>query len=401
MTPAIGFVLFWLAGAVADEAEADPRAGAWDRSVQLQLDGDLAGAERIMTRGWGSTPDNYWVSLRLAYLALLQGRADEAIRRYQALRTRPEAEGDRDVVRGHGSALAAKGWQLVNGGSAAKARAQFRQALAVDPDNASAVQGLTLIAPPPLASPELWTGLVGHSLGVYRYLGFALYGNLSVPVQDWFVVRVAGRYVSSARASGRSALSFGGRRESPWTLDEAYLSLARSKGLWGGEIVGARSATTGQATLWGGAGRLRVGTFWGGQLEAVYLRASGWARNVQVLPALYYWPVAAVGLQAGARLTHDDRGDSASANAGVSLRLSPLALHLRGHLGEERWAFAFDGPSLASFDAVTSYGGSATLLWSASESWRLAVQGEGERLRAEGAIGYYWSASIGVQYSVR
>jgi hypothetical protein len=201
--------------------------------------------------------------------------------------------------------------------------------------------------------------------------------------------------------SGRSALSFGGRRESPWTLDEEFVSLARAGGLLGGEIVGARSATTGQATLWGGAGRLRVGTFWGGQLEAAYLRASGWARNAQVLPALYYWPVASLGLQAGARLTHDDRGDSASAHAGVSLLFSPFVLHLRGHLGEERWAFAFDGPSLASFDAVTSYGGSATWLWSASESWRLAVQGEGERLRAEGAIGYYWSASVGVQYAIR
>ena len=51
----------------------EERAGAWDRSVEREIAGELSEAENIMTRAWGRSSDNYWVALRLAYLALLQG----------------------------------------------------------------------------------------------------------------------------------------------------------------------------------------------------------------------------------------------------------------------------------------------------------------------------------------
>jgi hypothetical protein len=217
-------------------------------------------------------------------------------------------------------------------------------------------------------------------------------------VGDLFVARLAGRYLSASRASGRSPWGFGNQGAAPWTLDEQFLTFARERAFLGGEVVGLRSGTTGRADIWGGAGRLRVGSVWGGVLEAAYLRASGVATNLQGRPALFYWPWPALGLQAGARLTKDDRGSSASAGAGLSLLLHPLALYLRGHLGVERWAFDFAGPSIASFDTETSYGGSALLQWSASKTLRLSLLGEGERLRDAGALGSYWSISAGLQY---
>jgi tetratricopeptide (TPR) repeat protein len=398
MNGALGLLVMMAAGAASAGGDEDARAGAWDRSVSLQVAGDLAGAEALMTRAWGAAPGNYWVSLRLAYLALLQGRAEEAVIRYQALRTRPEAADDTDVVRGHASAIAAVGWQLAKQGAASAARDHFRRALAIDPANQSAAEGLRGAAAAPIASPEVWTGYFEQSLGISRYRGWLLYGSLPLRVGDLFVARLAGRYLSASRASGRSPWGFGSQGAAPWTLDEQYLTFARERASLGGEVVGLRSGTTGRAAIWGGAGRLRVGSVWGGVLEAAYLRAAGVATNLQARPALFYWPWPELGLQAGARLTKDDRGSSASAAAGLSLLLHPLALHVRGHLGVERWAFAFEGPSIASFDPETSYGGSAMLEWLASPRLRLAVLGEGERLRDAGALGFFWSISAGVQY---
>jgi len=366
MNGVLGVLVLLSAGAASAGGDEDARAGAWDRSVSLQVGGDLAGAEAIMVRGWGSAPENYWVSLRLAYLALVQGRAEEAAARYQALRARPEAEDDPDVVRGHASAIAAVG----QGGAAAA----------------------------PVASPEAWAGYFEQSLGTSRHRGWLLYGSLPVRVGDLFVARLAGRYLSAARASGRSPWGFGNQGPAPWTLDEQFLTFAREQTFLGGEVVGLRSGTTGRAAIWGGAGRLRVGSAWGGVLEAAYLWASGVATNLQARPALFYWPWPELGLQAGARLTKDERGSSASAGAGLSLLLRPLALHLRGHLGVERWAFDFAGPSLASFDTETSYGGSALVQWSAGKRLVLSVLGESERLRDAGALGSYWSISAGLQY---
>jgi hypothetical protein len=122
------------------------------------------------------------------------------------------------------------------------------------------------------------------------------------------------------------------------------------------------------------------------------------ADNAQLRPALFYWPTPWLGMQAGARLTKDDRGDAVSANVGISLLLRPLAFHLRGHAGVERWAFELEGPSIASFDAQTTYGGSAALLWAIGKSLRLGLSVEGERLRDTGAIGHFWCISGGVQY---
>ena len=397
MTGAIGALLLLSVGAKGDVEDSNLRAGAWDRSVALQVAGDLPGAEAVMIRGWGRTPDNYWVLLRLAYLALLSERADEAAERYRSLRARPEAEDDPDVVRGHASALAARGWNLAKDGAITDARRRFRQALAIDPSNASASQGLSQVAPAPWLTPALWGGYFAQTLGATRYRGWALYGTLPAHIGDVLVVRLTGRYLAASPVSGRSPWAFGREASSSWALDEQYVSLLRERRILGGEVVGVRSHMTGR-TILGGGGRLRVGDAWGGMVEAAYLRARGLGTNLQLRPSLFYWPLPMLGLQAGARLTKDDRGNSASAAAGLSLLLGPVAIHLGGHLWAERWAFDFAGPSLASFESEASYGGNVTLRWSVEKSLQLAMQVEGERLRDAGALGEYWCASAGVQY---
>jgi hypothetical protein len=351
-------------------------------------------------QGWGEQPDNYWVGLRLAYLALLQERYPEARARYQSLRELPEAEGDRDVVRGHASAIAGMGWGFVKQGATADARAAFRQALSIDPANPSAQLGLKTIPSLPVAIPEFWTGMTGQTLGTSGTLGWAAYANLPVRLGDLLVLRVAGRYVKAWPSSGRSRWALSNQEASGWTLNEEYLGLAHDSRSLGFELIGARSDTSVSQAILGGAGRLRVGSTVGVTVESAILSASGVATNIQARPMVFTWLGQHVGLQAGARLTWDDRGHSVSVSSGASAVFESLGFHLLGHVGDERWAFGFAGPSVMSFTSPASYGGSATLIWSATKNLRLALQGEGERLHQETATGVYWSVSGGIQFAL-
>ena len=384
--------------AIAGEGDdVDPRASAWDRSVALETKGDLAGAEQIMVRGWGEQPDNYWVRLRLAYLALLQQRNGEARSRYQSLRGSPEAEGDKDIARGMASAIAGGGWILAGKGSVTDARAAFSEALALDPKNQSARVGLDKIPALPIAEPEVWTGVVGQSFGRKNSEGFALYGHVPVRLSDRLSLRVAGRYILFPQMSGGFSRM---RGNANWGVNEQYLGLAylgRSLGL---DLLLIRADQSGDPSILGSAGRLRLGNKWGFLTEMAVLHASNLATNAQARPMLFAYLGTHLGLQAGARLTLDDRGNAASASVGASVLIAPVAIYLQGHVGEERWAVGLAGPSVLSFDATSSYGGSVTLIWDVSRRLRLALQAESERLWKDGAPGVYWSASGGVQVPI-
>jgi tetratricopeptide (TPR) repeat protein len=379
--------------AIAAEGEdGDPRESAWDRSVALETKGDLAGAEQIMVQGWGEHPDNYWVRLRLAYLALLQQRYGEARSGYQSLRERSESEGDQDIVRGMASAIAGGGWVMTGQGSVTDARAAFREALALDPKNQSAALGLDKVSALPIAEPEVWVGAVGQSSGPSQYQGWALYGHVPVRLSDVLVLRVAGRYIFSQPSGGSGR---GGGKAS-WSVNEQYLGLAYLGRRLGADLVAVRTDSSGAPAIWGGAGRLRLGSKWGFLTELSVLHAANVATNTQARPMLFAYLGTHLGLQAGARLTFDDRGNAASASLGASVLLAPLAIYLQGHAGQERWAVGLAGPSVLSFNATTSYGGGVTLTWDVSRKVRLALQTEVERLRQ----GVYWNASGGVQIPI-
>ena len=389
--------LLWLVPLGAAARTDDARVGAWDRSVAAERAGDLPRAERIMTEGWGGQPENYWVRLRLAYLALLQGQAVEAHSRYEELRRRPESEGDVDLPRGYASAVAAVGWEQAAEGDPLRARATFREALEIDPNNAAATRGLALVPAPARLLPEVWSGVTGQEMGRTRYLGWVVYGDLPVRLTDHLTLRASGRYLNATDRSVSSPWAMGTRSKAGWHLSQGFLSLAYEGRSLGGEAVGVLSDGSDTAAIVGGGARLRVGSRKGLLVEGIVLHRRPQPANVQLRPLAFMWLGPHEGLQAGARLTRDERGSSASANAGASLLFGSLGLFLQGHLGDERWAFDFAGPSLLSFDATASWGGSATLTWQVTRKMRLAVQGEGERLREEGARGAFWSVSGGIQ----
>jgi hypothetical protein len=218
-----------------------------------------------------------------------------------------------------------------------------------------------------------------------------------VKVSDILAVRAAGRLVRYWNLGRRSPWAPSNTRLSSYTLDEEFLGMAHEARWWGVELVGARSDTNESAAILGGAGRLRAGSTWGVTVESALLSAKGGPTNIQARPMAFLWLGKKLGLRAGARLTWDDRGDGVSANAGVSAVFDSLTIAADGHVGNELWSFGFAGPSIMSFEPRTTYGGCATALWSVSKNLRLALQGEGERLRQEGASGVYWSISGGVQ----
>jgi hypothetical protein len=396
MRPAIVGLLALVLGAPPTMAEE----GAWDRSVALEIKGQLAEAERVMVRAHGEHPENYWAGLRLAYLALLQGRYPEARSRYQSLRQRPEAAGDADVVHGLASAMVGEGWAFVNQGDTAQARAAFREALKIDPGNQSAAKGLAATASVSLVLPEIWSGATGNSLGRDKWTGWANYAQVAVTFSDWLTARVTGRFVHywNTGPQGRGASQNG--RLSSYNLDEEFVGVAHESRWWGAELVGARSDTDQDTAILGGAGRLRLGGPWGATLEGARHSAKGGPGNTQVRPMAYLWMGDHLGLQAGARLTWDDRGNGVSGNAGLSLLFGSWSILMEGHVGDEFWSFGFAGPSIMSFAAKTTYGGCTTVLWSLSKKMRLALQGEGERLRQEGASGFFWSFSTGIQLNL-
>lgn len=394
--------LLWLALMLwAWPAGADENTGsAWDRSVALEVAGDLAGAERVMVQEHGEHPENYWAGLRLAYLALLQERYQEARSRYQALRERPEAEGDTDVVRGLASAFSGLGWEKIKKGEAVEARAEFKQALKLDPTNQSASKGLAALSGLPWIFPEVWSGVTGNSLSRDQWTGWASYAQVAVSFSDLLTVRVAGRFVHYWNSGRKSPWALRKGRLSSYNLDEEFLGVGQESLWWGAELVGVRSDTNESNAILGGAGRLRLGSTWGASLEGAALSAKGGPSNRQARPMAFLWIGKHVGVQAGARFTWDDRGNGVSANAGITLALDPITLLIEGNLGDELWSFGVAGPSIMSFDAKSTYGGGATVLWSLSKCLRLALQGEGARLRLEGASGAYWSLSAGVQLSL-
>lgn len=389
-----------LAKVAMADSQFDTRAGAWDRSVAFEIDGNLAAAEKVIYQGWGSHPQNYWVLLRLAYLALLQQRPENACHRYQILRTMPESVDDPDVLRGHASALAATGWLRAKNGKTVEARSLFRKAISLDPTNPSASLGLQNVQPVPILVPELWSGITTHSLGLSHYQGTTAYAHLPIRITDFLILRGAFRYVYSQETTHGSPYRFSEPSRSHWHLDEEYIALAREASFLGLEVIGIRSKTSDRTPIWGSAGRLRIGSLWGFFLESAVLKTTGVVTHSQLRPMAFYSFGHHLVFQTGVRFTRDQYKNRFSTQAGISGYLRGLSLHLQGHLGKERWAFGMVGPSLMSLDIDTIYGGSVTLMGPIMKDLRFAIQAEGERLRLEGAHGAYFSFSAGIQLAM-
>jgi len=345
---------------------ADRKDTAWSRSVAAEVAGDLAGAEDILSEAWGADGGNYFIQLRRAYLALLQGRFSQAEARYAALQASDEGAADPDVTAGL---------------NAARTRTPLPGSPAVE---ASA-----------RATPEVWGALVGQSLGNTSYLGGAIFAHVPVRVTPELRLHVAGRYVDYQRQGGGSRWAFGQTGARQITLGDGFLGADYQRPWWGMDALGVYEKLSGTSTLAGGSLRGRVGQRYGIMMDGTVLLSAGSSANWQVVPLAFFWPVPSLGLRAGARLTFDGR-QSTSAMAGASLFLGGHSLHVDGHLGKERAALNPGSFSLLSLSGDATLGGTLTLALRLGPTVRLLAQAQGERLTSDGADGSYWSAALGV-----
>jgi hypothetical protein len=348
------------------QTSADRKDTAWSRSVAAEVAGDLAGAENILVEAWGDDGSNYFIQLRRAYLALLQGRFSQAEARYAALQASDEGAADPDVAAGL---------------SAAKTRTPLPGNPAVE---ASA-----------RATPEVWGAMVGQSLGNTSYLGGAIFAHVPVRITPKLRLHVAGRYVNYQRQGGGSRWAFGQTGARQITLGDVFLGADYQRPWWGVDVLGVYEKLTGTSTLAGGSLRGRVGLRYGIMLDGTVLLSAGSSANWQVVPLAFFWPVASLGLRAGTRATIDGR-QSTSAMAGASFFLGGHSLHVDGHLGNERAALNPASFSLLNLSGDATLGGTLTLVFRLSPTVRLLAQAQGERLTSDGADGAYWSAALGV-----
>lgn len=372
--------------------------GPWDQSVRLEREGDLRGAEAILESAWGAEPDNFYVQLRRAYLALLSRRGPEAVARYQKARSFAEADGDEDATAGYAAALALNGWVLAEHGRPREAGRWWRKALAVAPGQPQALAGLRTTNAA-VTEPEIWSALVGQSFGSARYQASTLFVQLPWRPVDGLRLRLAGRRIGWHRLSPTSPWATS-KPPAAWAVNELYGGAAYEGPTVTTEALAFAITSAGSPTLSGGGLRFIAGRDWGVAVDgAALFLANAWA-NQQVRPLAFVaiggWLVP----YAGVRVTRDGEKLWASGNAGASLARGPVLAYLHGHLGTERWAADLAGPAVLSITPTSRMGGSLTVLWHLSPMFRLGGQFTGDALAADGATGWLWSAALGLQVRI-
>ena len=399
----VALVTALAAGAGAQPAgdPQDLRAGAWDRSVQLEQQGNVEGARALLWQAWGATPEGYEVTVRLAWLSLQLGDSDPAIAGYA--RGKDLAGAGPEAQQGLASAHAQRGFTRLDRGDKAGAREDFGTALAIDPDHAEALRGLDVAGPASHVDPELWLGVLHQAFPQDRWTAGALFLHIPWQVDDTWRLRAAYRYVGSAvqiegppSGSRRGKQSDGGIEV--LHQHEVYGGFGFTSAYVDGQVLGIGVMPPDEDAVPGAGLQLRAGSTFGLQADAAAMhRSTGW--NLQVVPGLYVWPSPTIGLAAGLRHTNDEAGGDTSGWAGFSWAKERSELHVRGHLGTERWAFSAAEPSVLTLTPETWLGGNAALLVPMSATWQLGLQAQVETLRLDDTKGIYAGASIGLRWS--
>jgi hypothetical protein len=392
----------------------EPGLGPWDRSIAHERAGRLETARAVLEEAYGVAPGSYEVAVRLAWLTLRQRRVVEAISRYRAARALEGAGAE--ATQGLAAALTLHGYALLGRGERAAARAALTEAVALDPRAADARAGVRLAVPPPAWAPEAWLGGLYAVLGSVRTFGGT--ASLDVPwrPREDVRLRVGFRHVETrTQSAGGAAVATvlrpmagygggsgggggGGGGGIVGRQEEVYASAAFARRLFGAEVAGLVIAPANAAVVAGGGASARLGFTWGGALEASALhRSDGW--HTQLTPTVFYWPLASLGLGAGARVTLDPVGTDVSGRIGVTWRPGPLTLHAQGHYGGERWPFDIAAFTVTSLAATLEYGGTLTALLRVSPSIDLGLQVQVERLAGGTERGTYVTAGLGLRWS--
>jgi hypothetical protein len=391
-------------GGAVDPSTYDLRAGAWDRSVELERDGQVAEARVLLEQAYGAQPSGYEVTVRLAWLSLRLDDAERAVPLYRRARTL-EGAGP-EATEGLASALTLRGYQALSRGERSEARASFSDALALRPGDEDATRGLDLAREQRLA-PGLWVGYLGERLGDFDASGWIAFARIPYRATDHLALLGAYRHneltlsVPTTTSTMRmGAMGQDGRTQQPWRQDEIYLGAGVGTASVWVDALGILIASTSEGVVGGEALRVRVGQRYGVVVEHAALRRDeGW--NVQGSPLLFWEPSPALGLAAGARMTRDEAGTIGSGRAELRLSLAPVDVFVGGHVGRDRWPVSPVTPMVITVDADLTAGGSLLTLVALHPSWSIGLSGWLERLEQAGTAGIYGIAALGLRWSPR
>jgi hypothetical protein len=377
------------------------RAGAWDRSVQLEREGRIEQARSLLLRAWGPSPESYDVTVRLGWLSLRLDQSEQACAYYRRARSMPGV--GPEASQGLSTALAAMGHSKLENFDRGQAERLFQEAIVADPSNESARQGLQQARSVASLEPEIWGAYVRKPDEGAAWNGWALFGHLPWHVTSALTFRGAFRHVELTReVRGARSLqtgvsgSRGAVQTERWYQNELYAGVDWERRWVGFEALGIGLWPSDEAAAWGGGGRARLGWTAGLNLQGSAIRRdSGW--NGQLLPTAFWWPWRSVGLAAGPRFTADSVGSAISAFGGVTLKLGAVSTFVSGHAGTERWPVTMAVPSVLTLDQDLRFGATAAAMVSLSESVRLGVHGQIEQIALAGTQATYATVSAGIQ----
>ncbi|GMV13847.1 MAG: hypothetical protein AMXMBFR56_20710 [Polyangiaceae bacterium] len=383
------------------DAQAEQRVGAWDRSVELERAGDLRGARALLLAAWGSAPESYEVSVRLAWLTLELGRPSEAIPLYRRARALPGA--GPEATRGLASALVRDGFAAVEAGDRALARRRFEEALRLLPDDADAARGLELAKDRPF-SAELWLGGLGLTSSAPALYGGFAFAQARVSPTESLRLRAAYRFTLSWQERSSAGMGPGSRRNAgrsvTRTRHEGWAGVGLEQRTWRAEALGFGVFASGAPAVPGQAARLSVGTRVGALLDesALFYRTG---TELQLRPLLFAWPTTSLGAAAGARVTRGADSTLVAGELGLSWVGQSVELHANGLLGKARRPVFLDVPMLVDVEGELWAGGTLSVLIPVSPALALGLAGELHALDDDGDSITYGSLAAGLRWSPR
>ena len=272
------------------------------------------------------------MTLRIAWLLACAHHYQQAVPIYRRARTLPGA--GPEATTGLASALAKLGVEKRAHSDDEGARAAFREALELNPDQREARSSFDQNAgatPATAASIESWLAYQGKSVGAFSARGAAASLQVTVPLGEYFRARVAYRYVQWLNLGPRTAPTSDALRQTS-SAQEIYAAMAAMADPIGAEIMPLAAIYSDAPTSWGAAGRAWWGQRLGASAEGATLRRDDrWAW--QGLPSLYVWPFAFVGFSAGPRITVDGVGTDVSWTANLGINAPPFVLSFGAHWG--------------------------------------------------------------------
>ncbi|MBL0172113.1 MAG: hypothetical protein IPP90_15585 [Gemmatimonadaceae bacterium] len=359
---------------------------AWDLSLAFETAGDVRGARTVMVNRYGARPGSYVPCVRLAWLNLQLGDVTEAIALYRRARALDDSQ--TEAPAGLALALTRVGYLALERGDYPMARRSWEEALVHEPLNQSAKQGLTLVGRSDEIAPEVWIGHINASQNSSS--SNVLYAALPVRVNPWLTLRAAFRSVGTPSAALNTVPFFGSQRE-------MFGGVQVEHGRSATEVVGFR-LTNDVSSSNGAAVGLRVGGRAGATMMASAIQTTA-GSNIQVAPSAYRWVRPSLRLSLGTRVTRDSALTGVSGLLGATWHGRQADVDVRIHAGTERWAFDLAGPTILSFLAQTSGGGSVTGSVPFASGATLSVQAQMERIVSTSlGDGWYRSIAIGMRF---